>query len=272
MVRAADGTYFDGLRGAVLDWDGQSFTAAGEVAAPDFLPARPPDAGSIDLDVTVLHPASEQTLVGSVAEECLLGLTGQAPYGWGVAEPATEQWDTGEITRFCRRRVPRPSELVVVGGAGRDGAQGTAVGTVIVRRVPSGVHEQLRLSVGSTGAPDLAALDQLAESLADRHSVRVMTAGLRPGRAGGTVEPRFSGHVVPYGMLFGAEAVETSGVEHALAAPAPHVLLVGPPARPGCWVRVVGGADPDSEPGTVLGRVLAHLVPATEGDAPAAGR
>lgn len=125
--------------------------------------------------------------------------------------------------------------------------------------MPSGVHEHLRLSLGSTGAPITAGIEYLAERLAERHAVRVMTAGLRPGRADGTVEPLFRGQVLPYGVLFGGEAVAERGTQHALSMPAPHVLLVGPTVRPGCWA-------------VVLGRVLAHMLPAhASGERPGAG-
>lgn len=283
VVRTDGGSYYDGLRGSALEWDGRSFSAAGGAPAPEFVRAGPTDAGSIELDLTVLHPAREQTTVGEVAGACLQELTGESPHGWGVAEPATERWDVGGLTRLARARAPRSTRLVVVGGA----PQRIAVGTLTVRRLPTGVHERLRLSLGSTGAPNTAGIDSLAERLAERHAVRVMTAGLRPGRADGTVEPYFRGQVLPYGVLFGGEAVSEQGTRHALSMPAPHVLLVGPPARPGCWARLVGGAGPQAEPtqaeprepvrqldepAVVLGRVMAHMLPAhASGGCPGAG-
>ncbi|SBW22827.1 hypothetical protein FDG2_3190 [Candidatus Protofrankia californiensis] len=113
--------------------------------------------------------------------------------------------------------------------------------------------------MGSISQPDTEAIDGLAEYLADRYTVRTLTVGLRPGRSDCTVEPRYAGHPIPYGLLVGPEGIAERGLEHARTAPAPHVLLTGPANRPSCWIRIVGGEGAQADPGKVLADTLAHF-------------
>lgn len=249
----------DGLRGGALQWDGAAF-----VPGPDgpATAGTAPSGGVTVLDLTLLHAARTDLLLGHVVEDCLLALTGQPPRGWGVAEPAASRWDTAELTRLCRTRAPDPTTLVVVGdydtvnGSELDRA---AVGTLEVHRVPSGVTERLRLLVGAPAPPDVAALDTLAARLAERHPVRTLLVGLRPGRSDATRAAGAHAPVLPRGLLVGAEGVAERTVEAALRAPGQHVELVGRPARPSCWVRL-DPARPDA-----LDLALAHLLPRPPG-------
>jgi hypothetical protein len=112
------------------------------------------------------------------------------------------------------------------------------------------VVEHLDLAVGSRDVPAYDRLDRLAEDLANlpAPAVQVMLAALAPGRGDCTVEPRFTGQPVPYGLLVGPDGVAERGPDHARAAPAPHVLLCGPADRPSCWCRLPGGPATPSEP------------------------
>jgi hypothetical protein len=124
-----------------------------------------------------------------------------------------------------------------------------------VSRRPAGVIERVTIAVGGPApGPDLAAIDDLAAQLADTRSatVRTMLVALRPGRPDGTLEPQFTGHPLPYGILFGPEAVTVHGTAHALAAPAATVRLHGPPGRPCCWCTVSGST-------AALDAVLTHF-------------
>jgi len=255
-VVRSDAGYYDGLRGELLAWDGAAFQATGAGATPGYgSPALPPavSGGTVRIEVTVLHPASEALVVGRLVELCVDTLTGGPPLGWGVAEPATQPWSYAEVTAYCRRRAPQPSTVVVTG---RD-----AVGLLRVSRRPSAVVEKLTLAAGGTGAgPDLAAVDRLAVAMSGARmaNVRLMVATLHPGRSDTTVEPRFTGWPVPYGVLVGPEPVAEYGVEHARAAPAASVLLTGPATRPLCWCLLIGSPS-EPNPSNVLADVLAHF-------------
>jgi hypothetical protein len=247
VVETAAGSYYDGLRGEPLHWSGSAFQSTGGPAvAAEFAPPAEVSGGTIRLRLVALHAATAQTEFGAVVTDSFERLTGVPPAGWGVAEPASERWSRRELTDYCRRRAPEPAALVVVGGT----AEAPAVGTLTVSHHPTGVVERLDLAVGCHEVPDYGRLDRLAEHLANlpAPTVQIMLVGLAPGRADCTVEPRFTGHPVPYGLLVGPEAVAVRGPEHARAAPAPHVLLCGPADRPSCWCRLPGGPPTPTEP------------------------
>lgn len=256
VVRNSDGSKcYDGLRGTTLRWDGSRFTPAGGPAEPFTAPAPTPH-GTIRLDLSLVHQASPSIELGKAANDCVTALAGSPPTGWGLAEPATQRWDPHELTRFCRQRAPKPTTLITVGGK----PDTPTVGVLRVKRTPAGVHEHLRLAVGSRDKPDTEAIDRLAEHLADQHTVRTFTADLRPGRSDCTAEPHHAGFPIPYGILIGPEGLAEHGLEHAQQAPAPHVLLTGPPGRPSCWIRLPSATNDDhANPAEVLTDVLAHF-------------
>jgi hypothetical protein len=262
VVRAANG-YYDGLRGERLHWTGSAFQPTGDPsAAPEFAPPAEVSGGTIRLQLVLLHAATAQTKLGGVVDDCFEALTGNPPAGWGVAEPASEHWNQHQLTDHCRRKAPEPSALVVVGGT----ADTPAVGTLTVSRRPAGVVEHLNLAVGCREVPDYDWLDRLAEHIASLPApiVRSMLAGLSAGRADCTIEPRYTGQTVPYGLLVGPEGVAEHGPEHARAAPAPHVLLCGPAHRPSCWCRLPGAPPTPAEPAgndptETLQRVASHF-------------
>ncbi|MEN3356475.1 MAG: hypothetical protein V7637_457 [Mycobacteriales bacterium] len=263
VVRDAAGGYYDGLRGERLHWSGSAFEPTGDATpAPGFAPPAEVSGGTIRLRLVVLHAATGQTELGGVVADCMDALTGRPPAGWGVAEPASEHWNQRQLTDHCRRLAPEPAALVVVGGS----AETPAVGTLAVSRRPAGVVERLSLAVGCREVPDYDRLDRLAEHLASRPepTVRTMLVGLLAGRADCTVEARYTGQPVPYGLLVGPEGVAERGLAHARTAPAPHVLLCGPVDRPSCWCRLPGAPPTPAEPGGddpagTLRRVTVHF-------------
>lgn len=198
--------------------------------------------GAIRLHVSVAHPAARDLELGKLAEACCEVLAGGPPTGWGVAEPASQQWSRRQITRLCRERVPAPTWLVVVGAT----PAAPAVGVMESTRSATGVVERLRLCVGSGSTDvvgDLDVIDRLAVRIAESFSVRTMTAWLQPGRGDATRAPVFMGAPIPFGLLVGPEATAIHG------APSDDTLvqaaLIGPATRRSCWVRLLPTAQPE---------------------------
>jgi Family of unknown function (DUF6177) len=254
VVRSEESRWYDGASGQLLDWDGNAFVPIGDQIANEFVEGYSPTRGSLVLDVTVSHAASTTLMLGRIVEDCCAELTLGPPAGWGVAEPATQLWDRGALTALCRGRAPRPTALVVIGGQ----PDALALGTLVVSRTASRVVERLRLSVGNRTV-DAARFEALAERLAHLPAPpRTMLTGLQPGRSDGTVEPRLTGPVVPYGFLAGPDVVTQVGADRIVATPAARVELIGPKNGPSCWIRVLGESA-DADPATMLASTLAYL-------------
>lgn len=235
VVQDADGRAVDGLRRTPLSWDEAFLPVGDEVPATEVDPA----GGSV-VDVSVLNAAREDTVLGGALEDAVVGLTGEPPQGWGVAEPAASRWDRAALTRLCRDRAPARTALVAVGGYRAATGIGT-VGTLSVRRVPAGLVERVRLFVGYAAPPSADVLDGLARALA-RHQVRSAVVGLRPGRSDGTVGAGRSHAALPVGLLVGVEGAGTL---------VPSGEQLGTARRPAEWLRL----DP-RDPGA-LARTLA---------------
>jgi hypothetical protein len=257
VVRCEPSRWYDGACGQLLEWDGESFVPTSEEIAPEFVAGYPPATGSLVLDATVAHTASTSLLLGGIVETCCNVLAREPPAGWGVAEPVTQVWDRGQLTALCRRRAPRPTALVVIGGH----PEARALGTLEVSRTASAVLERLRLGIGSMSGPieDAARFDALARQLAHLPTPpRTMLTGLQPGRPDGTVEARLTPSTVPYGFLVGPEVVSEVGVDRIGATPAAQVELLGSENATSCWIRVLGDSA-DVDPAIVLARTLAFL-------------
>lgn len=258
VVRCPDQRWYDGLTGRVLAWSGETFEESGGEPAPEFLAAPAVPAGSLVVEATVVQPATDGLRLGGLAAACFAAVAGGPPAGWGVAEPVSEPWDVAALTALCRRRAPRPTNVVLVGGTRPD----VAVGVLGVSRTTGGVHERLRLTAGSSGGVHVERFDRLAATLAASAAPpRMLLAGLEPGRSDGTVAPVRTGVTVPYGLLVGPAGVAQVGVAAALATPAPSVELLAPAAAPSCWVRLVGGDPAGPDPATALQAALRHLTP-----------
>lgn len=67
----------------------------------------------------------------------------------------------------------------------------------------------------------------------------------------------------PYGLLLGHRVIAGSGVDHALAAPAPRVRLAGRGRRQAVWYRLDG--DRSRRPFEVLTAVMGHFGGGTPG-------
>jgi hypothetical protein len=251
VVRDGDDAYYDGLSGRWLHWDGTAFVPKGDVpegevpegdvpegevpegdekVAAAFLRPAPGGQRQLVVSLRVRHEAVATTTLGGAVGELCVQLTGAEPRGWGTAEPATQPWNVGALTALVRRRAPRSTWLVVVGGGDRP-----AVGTMRVARVPSGVDESVTLVVGYGGEVPLATLRASADAIARQQLLVSLLAQVRPGRSDTTWEPLLGGLPVPVGMAVGPEGIDELGLEHALAAPVTGTERIGERARPTVW-------------------------------------
>ncbi|MPZ64194.1 MAG: hypothetical protein GEU83_01255 [Pseudonocardiaceae bacterium] len=252
VVREPDGTGFrDGLTGETLRYDRARFVSdpdGGTVAPRTDLP---PHAGSVALQLETLHQASEGLQLGASTAAAWRALTGSDPMGWGVAEPVSQPWLPRELTSMARRRAPEPTSMVVVGGE----PDRLAVGMLTVDRVSTGVLERLRCTGPAAVAVDQQAIEALVDELGG--SARSMLLAVHQHRVDGLRDSVPSMPPLPYGLLLGHRVVAASGVDHALAAPAPRVRLAGQGRRQAVWCRLDGGGS--RRPFEVLTAVMAHF-------------
>jgi hypothetical protein len=192
-------------------------------------------AGSVDIQITTLHPADVTLELGVTTEAAVRALTGRHPAGWGVAEPVTQPWSRRELTAHCRDRAPAPSSLVIIGG--------TVLGVVGVKRVRTGVLEEVRLSGPVLTSVGEAAFENLADEVAG--IARSMVVAVHHGRSGGLRASGPSLPPLPYGFLVGRQVRPAAG-----ATP----LAVGRALRGGArWFRLDDGPG---QPYEVLNGVL----------------
>ncbi|MCO1658383.1 DUF6177 family protein [Pseudonocardia humida] len=245
-----DGSGFrDGFLGVPVGWNGARFAPV-DGAVPEVEPMDP-GRGSLEIQVTTLHPATAELQLGASTAAVTAVLTGAAPLGWGTAEPATQPWSTREVTEFCRDRAPDPTALVVV--AGEPGRR--AVGRLEVTPVTTGVLEEVRLAGPAAAAVAQDSIDELVEDLAG--SARSMIVAVHPTRSEGTRPSRVSPPAVPYGVLIGPTVLAERGVDHAREAPATSVRVLGRRSNdPACWCRLDGGPTTSFER---LDAVLRHF-------------
>jgi hypothetical protein len=250
VVRDGAGGFRDGFVGLPVGWNGLRFVPLdGTPPEPD--PARRPADGSIELQVSTLHPAAADLQLGASAAVATRALTGADPLGWGTGEPATQPWSPRQVTELCHDRAPDPTALVVVGG----GAGRRVVGRLRAERVTSGVLEEVRLAGPAAAEVGQDVIDGLVEDLAGR--VRSMIVAVHPVRSGGTRPAELSLPATPYGILIGPTVLADRGVDHARRAPAPTVRVLGRRSGdPACWCRFTGGTGPAFEQ---LGAVLRHF-------------
>jgi hypothetical protein len=258
--------YFDGLSGAVLRWqDGMFATVLGPDATEDD-PRTPVAAtyqdvsasGELQLAVTfrAVHPADDRLVLGGGLETVWRELTGEAPAGWGTAEPANLPWSPGRLTDLAFLRAPEPTWFVVVGSPARPG-----LATVKVMRTKAGVEEEVTLAFGYGAGEELPleGLRRAAEALATRHRLQSMLVQLRKARRDLAVPPRFEGPGVPLAFVLGAEEVRTLPDDRARRTPlAEQPVRLGPKARPAYYYPFAG--DPSDLAGWAdFERLMRHL-------------
>lgn len=239
IVRNGTDGFRDGFTGVPMGWTGTRFTPV-DGPVPEVDTARDPAAGSLEVQVSTLHPATQEREaaeleLGATAVAVTRALIGADPIGWGTAEPATQPWSSREVTAFCRDRAPAPTSLVVVAG----GPARRAVGRLQVRRVTTGVLEEVRMAGPAARAVGPDAIDRLAQEVAA--TARSMLVAVHPLRVDGARAAEPSPPAVPYGLLVGASVVGERGVEHARSVASPVRLLAAGPGAPACWCRLDGG-------------------------------
>ncbi|RST14436.1 hypothetical protein E2C00_13420 [Streptomyces sp. WAC05374] len=259
--------YYDGLSGAVLAWrEGMFFPVAADDSTDEEPRARVAatyqegvgDSGERQLAVTfrTVHPADDRLVLGGALEAVWRELTGEAPAGWGTAEPANLPWSLRRLTDVAHERAPEPTWLVVVGSPERPG-----LATVRVSRTKAGVEEEVTLAFGygPDEEPPLDAVPRAAEVLATRHHLRSMLVQLRKARRDLAVPPRFEGPGVPLAFVLGAEEVRAMPGDRARNTPLDRAPVpLGPKTRPALYYPLPG--DPSDLSGWQdFERLVRHL-------------
>ncbi|AXE80315.1 DUF6177 family protein [Streptomyces atratus] len=258
--------YYDGLSGAVLRWQNGLFAPV-EAAHPVPGDPRTPVATSyqevantgerqLAVSFRTVHPADDRLVLGGALESVWRELTGEAPAGWGTAEPANLPWSLRRLTDVAFERAPEPTWIVVVGSPDRPG-----LATVRISRTKAGVEEDVTLAFGygPDEEPPLDALPRAAEVLATRHHLQSMLVQLRKARRDLAVPPRFEGPGVPLAFVLGAEEVREMPGDRARRTPLsePPVQL-GPRSRPALYYPLPG--DPSDLSGWQdFERLMRHL-------------
>ncbi|MFC7329860.1 DUF6177 family protein [Marinactinospora rubrisoli] len=264
VVEEPDGSgHYDGFSGAPLVWDaaaGYTLPAPGAATggpSRTFLDAPSAPGGQLLVDLRLVHPATEDLVIGGAIETLAATFTGAAPAGWGVGEPALSPWNPAEMTDLCRRRAPQATLLTIAGPG--DGTR-SFIGTQRVARVTSGVKETITAAVGyrDDEEPPIGELADLAREFADRGGLLTMTVQRLTGRPDLTYSPHWFGTPNPVGMAVGSRGVSEIGLGAALAAPAEGRAL-GPESAPSVWYPLGDGTDPDAW--SRLGALMAHLRP-----------
>ncbi|MGA5554949.1 DUF6177 family protein [Streptomyces lavendulocolor] len=259
--------YYDGLTGAVLAWrDGMFFPVAEPDSTDDDPRARVAasfqegvtDSGERQLALTfrTVHPADDRLVLGGALEAVWRELTGEAPAGWGTAEPANLPWSLRRLTDVAFERAPEPTWVVVVGSPERPG-----LATVRVSRTKAGVEEEVTLAFGygPDEEPPVDAVPRAAEVLATRHRLQSMLVQLRKARRDLAVPPRFEGPGVPLAFVLGAEEVRAMPGDRARKTPLDRVpVQLGPKSRPALYYPLPG--DPSDLSGWQdFERLVRHL-------------
>lgn len=219
-----DGRFFDGATGRVFTWDGEDFVSTDQLA-DDFLLTPPAPRGMVHVRAETVHPASLTARIGELTERVFRELTGSAPAGWGVHEPASEPWDIAALSAHCLSVAPRPSSLVVVGQP-RPGTDAPAIATLSVDRLAAGVHEALEVLTEAVDPLDPSALDSFGAAMHQAHA-RTALLGHALGYSHLARPARFTGTSVPGCAVFGPSALSAFGAPEALAAAGPRARLVG---------------------------------------------
>ncbi|MFI0781102.1 DUF6177 family protein [Streptomyces sp. NPDC021212] len=262
VVREESGDYYDGLTGAVLGWQGDSFVpvpdgsreTGGTGTAAAFAPVPNPDERQLLLSIRTCHRADEHLLLGGALEAAWQHLAGAAPVAWGTAEPAGLPWSRRNLTDFARERAPRPTRLVVVGAPDRP-----AIAALNILRTADGVEEDINLGIGygKDEAPPFDALAGLADDLASHHGLRSALVHVRTGRRDVNVPASFETPPIPLALALGAEEAQRAGARSDMVPTPQPPQAIGARRRPGRYY-CLGEADSPSN-WARLRSLLEHL-------------
>ncbi|MQY04445.1 DUF6177 family protein [Actinomadura macrotermitis] len=231
VVRHGD-SYYEGLTGRPLRWDGAAFVPVPE--ARDYAPGfttRPaaPVGMRLSLVQHVRHGADGD--LGGPVVRLLQLLTGKPPLGWGPAEPLENPWRPDRFTEYVRGRA---AAQVIVAGDGPRPAQATAA----FGAVEGGVTEATTVTVGYApeDPPPLRHLPSLVASLAADRPPASLFVQLTPGRADLTTEPRWTGAAAPVAMAVAGEVAGPAGLPAQRIGPMT-LFTLGDGRSPDGWQR-----------------------------------
>lgn len=257
---------YDGLGGSRLKWDGEMFAAVAAGEGEDKVDMSPTFA-AVDFDqpfqlwitARFRYQALETTVVGQAAELLFEELTGAKPAGWGTAEPVTQPWNVGQLTKYCRRRAPKPTWLAVVGG--KDGLSST--GSVEIHRRPAGLEEIVTMAVATPdGLPSPEDVQRVGAKLADAYTLVSFFAQGAHGANDTNAMPHWTGVPAPMAMAVGNDAVKAEGLTKAMDMTGVADIKpakIGPSATPGVWYPIGDGKN--QLDWNVYSALLRRLVP-----------
>ncbi|MFJ3552154.1 MULTISPECIES: DUF6177 family protein [Streptomyces] len=252
--------YYDGLSGAVLRWQGGTFTPAlGEdgtaTVAEAFGRTAPPADRQLVVAFRTTLPAREDTVLGEALETAWRTLTGSAPAGWGTAEPVNLPWSPRRLTALARDRAPEPTHLIVTGHPDRP-----ALAWIRVTRTASGIEQDVTLTIGygEGEEPPLEAIEPLAGTLVVDHGLTTMLASLRRAPRDLATAPVLQAPPIPVAFTLGARDVRGVGLTHARRPPVEvRPVVLGPASEPALHYPLGDGSDAGAL--VELHRLAAHL-------------
>jgi hypothetical protein len=255
VVRHDDRGFYDGHTGRLLHWSGDAFHTTEHVdISPAFLDETPLPAWHLSLSLSVRHRPTAQLQLGTALEQLFELHTGRPPDGWGTAEPATEPWNRGVLTDFCRDRAPQRTWLAVVGQP-----SGRAVATLTVSRPGDHVAENIELTLVRPQPWRADDLSPTVDALARRHHIRQLFAAQSPGLTDATSAPRWSGLPTPLGLFAGPDALDGRRPEHLLDVGAHTATTYGTRDRIGNWYTLHRDGEEPAPAWARLQQVVAHL-------------
>ncbi|MEU1037111.1 DUF6177 family protein [Streptomyces sp. NPDC005907] len=249
VVEDPDCGYYDGLSGAVLRWQGGTFTPAltadgRATVARAFSATGPTAERQLHVAFRTRHAADPNLLLGGALETAWRALTGAPPAGWGTAEPVNLPWSPRQLTDLAHGRAPAATHLIAVGDPARP-----AAGTLRVTRTAAGVEEDMLLILGFGEDEELPldAVQDLAGVLVGDHALVSLLVSVRPARRDLTAPPLLEAPPVPFSLTLGPEEVRGIGLAHARRPPvAVRPVPLGPAAGPALHYPLGDGRDPRS--------------------------
>lgn len=202
-------------------------------AAADSLPRTVTPAADVtaqlSVDATLLHPASQDTLLGGALEEICRAIGGYQPLSWGRTEPLEMVWDRWVLTQDARHAAPESTRIAV---------EGDHFSAAVTARVTeNGIEETMAVTAdvpGGEAALD-AAVTRLAEALASLTRTGLPTFALvlaRQGEIDRCFRPVTYPPPNPVALLIGAPSVRRLELDARDFAEEQDVLVVGRPSRP----------------------------------------
>ncbi|MEV3856990.1 DUF6177 family protein [Streptomyces sp. NPDC050095] len=250
---------YDGLSGAQLHWKNGIFTPQTDDSgqAPIARPFQHVDNSGerqLLINIRTRHAPTADLQLGGAVETAFLHLTGAPPAGWSTAEPINLPWSTRQLTELARSRAPQPTLLTAVGQNNRP-----ALATVRVLRTPTGVEEDIALTIGyASDELPVQEIGTLATELDADHGLASLLASVRTARGDLTVPPYFEPPPLPLTLTLGH--VETRTINRDLAEHPPGIdppITLGPPSEPVLHYRISDGNDPQGW--ETLQRLTRHL-------------